>query len=570
MFDLEHDRYSYGYLLLPKAGFTLDAAAGTTYSLDLEALLGVPVSLGLLEEADGELMRSPLYLLEAIRKSADKFAVFCNAGCISLPQNIESVYALLDQSVFQVKLENKCNFHPKLWVLKYSDGEGNSYIKLVVLSRNLTFDHSIDVCAALTGTVKKAKRLKNKPVADMLLYLMPYASEKKQKLLRELADAVLHVPAFEVGLPFKDYEFLPMGIPGHTNSAGKLLEKKRDIFAVSPFLSDSVVKQIADCTGHKVLITRKASVTRAVMEAFDHVYVTREILSDNEFLADQDIHAKLYFVHTDDGNSLYLGSANASRNAFYKNVECLLRLDYAKNRAGWKSFADAFLQKGCCPYEEVTVLPELPPEEPEQESLREALQEAVTAVGSASAFRDGDTWTILVSSAPMDTRVRIAPLYRTGCSAVLTESSRFSGLLLKELSEFFVLSIEDQCVVIKIPTAGIPRERDQAIYRSVIDTREKFMSYLSFALSDDYQTDAAEHELLVSSDRRREDSRHDTHTEPYPAVYEKLLKAFHAAPRKLLGIRDMVSRLDPEVVSPEFIQMFRQFEELTERRRHQK
>ena len=52
MFDLANDRLSYSELLRPDAGYTLDFAVGMTYSLDLEALLGVPVSLGLLDEAD--------------------------------------------------------------------------------------------------------------------------------------------------------------------------------------------------------------------------------------------------------------------------------------------------------------------------------------------------------------------------------------------------------------------------------------------------------------------------------------------------------------------------------------
>ena len=49
MFDLANDRLSYGELLHPEAGYTLDSAVGMTYSLDLEALLGVPVSLGMLD-----------------------------------------------------------------------------------------------------------------------------------------------------------------------------------------------------------------------------------------------------------------------------------------------------------------------------------------------------------------------------------------------------------------------------------------------------------------------------------------------------------------------------------------
>ena len=101
MFDLANDRLSYSELLRPDAGYTLDFAVGMTYSLDLEALLGVPVSLGLLDEADEGNLRSPLYVLEAIRKSADRIALFCNAGGIKLPDKIQSVYSLLENSVFQ-------------------------------------------------------------------------------------------------------------------------------------------------------------------------------------------------------------------------------------------------------------------------------------------------------------------------------------------------------------------------------------------------------------------------------------------------------------------------------------
>ena len=156
MFDVANDRLSYGELLRPDVGYTLDFAVGTTYSLDLEALLGVPVSLGLLEDADAEQMRSPLYVLEAIRTSSDKIAIFCNAGGIKLPDKIQSVYSLLEENVFQVKLSKNSNFHPKLWVLKYSNEAGKSYIKLLVLSRNLTFDSSIDLCVAMRGEVRQS------------------------------------------------------------------------------------------------------------------------------------------------------------------------------------------------------------------------------------------------------------------------------------------------------------------------------------------------------------------------------------------------------------------------------
>ena len=166
MFDLANDRLSYSELLRPDAGYTLDFAVGMTYSLDLEALLGVPVSLGLLDEADEGNLRSPLYVLEAIRKSADRIALFCNAGGIKLPDKIQSVYSLLENSVFQVKLNKSSNFHPKIWVLKYSQKGNPSYIKLLVMSRNLTFDNSIDITAALKGPIGTEESEKHRPLSD--------------------------------------------------------------------------------------------------------------------------------------------------------------------------------------------------------------------------------------------------------------------------------------------------------------------------------------------------------------------------------------------------------------------
>ena len=226
MFDLANDRLSYSELLRPDAGYTLDFAVGMTYSLDLEALLGVPVSLGLLDEADEGNLRSPLYVLEAIRKSADRIALFCNAGGIKLPDKIQSVYSLLENSVFQVKLNKNSNFHPKIWVLKYSQKGNPSYIKLLVMSRNLTFDNSIDITAALKGPIGTEESEKHRPLSDFLNYISRFADSKKKPQVLALAEDVLKVAAFEVGPPFDDYDFYPIGIPGYSGEKLPLFGQK--------------------------------------------------------------------------------------------------------------------------------------------------------------------------------------------------------------------------------------------------------------------------------------------------------------------------------------------------------
>lgn len=560
MFDVANDRLSYGELLRPDAGYTLDFAVGTTYSLDLEALLGVPVSLGLLEDADTEQMRSPLYVLEAIRTSSDKIAIFCNAGGIKLPDKIQSVYSLLEESVFQVKLSRNGNFHPKLWTLKYRNEAGKAYIKLLVLSRNLTFDSSIDLCVALRGEVKRARRRKNKPLADMLAFTAQYAKKAKRQQILALAEDVMYVAAFEVAHPFEDYTFFPMGIPDYPGENTRLFGAKDCLFSVSPFLSDDVTRQLTQNAGQKILVTRKSSVTRRTMEAYDHVFITKDVLSDNEFGAKQDIHAKLYFTTAHDGNYLYIGSANASHNAFYCNVECLLRLKYKPGCIGMKTFTQDFLPDENCPYEELTSLPEIPPPDPGQKLIDGALREAVYALKRADVQSSGTGYSIHLNAKELKTAeaVLIAPLQRQDRMTALQPQTVFEGLLLKELSEFFVLRVQNQALVVKVDTRGIPKDRDQAIYRGIIDSRAKFMAYLSFVLSEDPASFAAGMEtldevLLCGNDR-------DGAGAATAAIYEKMLRVFHQNPNRLKGIADMVRRLEPDVVGKEFVQMYQQFE----------
>ena len=69
-------------LLRPPAGCRLDKAVLTTYSLDLEALLALP--LAVLAHADGgmeELLADPLLLLEALRQAGASQA--CLVGAVS-------------------------------------------------------------------------------------------------------------------------------------------------------------------------------------------------------------------------------------------------------------------------------------------------------------------------------------------------------------------------------------------------------------------------------------------------------------------------------------------------------
>lgn len=565
MFDTAHNRLSYSELLQPDIAYQLDFAVGLTYSLDLEALLGVPVSLGLLEETDSELMKSPFYLLEAIRKSSDQIAIFCNAGSISLPQKIQSVFSLLENSVFEVKLTNRQNFHPKIWIIKYTNEQGDAYIKLLVLSRNLTFDTSIDLCVAMQGKITKKKRNRNIPLSDLLQFVSSSAEKTKRKKIEDLANNVLYVEHFDLNHPFEDYEFLPIGIDGYNKDKTALFDSKNDIFVVSPFLSDDIVEGLTDCPYKKTLVTRKASVTPAVMKSFDEVYITKEILNDNEYGLKQDIHAKLYFTTTYNGNYLYIGSANASHNAFHRNVEFLLKLKYKPKCMGFSTFTQDFIPDENCPYEKLVHLPERDPIDDVQERIDRAIKETVYALKSARVVMEGHVYNVILESRQFKTNevVKIAPIHRSDLFQKLDSEIIFEKLLLKELSEFYVVWVGDKRIVVKIKTKGIPEDRDNAIYKSIVDSQSKFLSYISFVLSDDYALGAFEELETKRMLQNGREMSSGSHT--YAAVYEKMLKTVHENPNRMKEIADIIKRLDPEIVGSEFMNMYQEFEKAVRR-----
>ena len=124
------------------------------------------LSLGSVAENDSDLNENPIFLLEALRSTGDKIALFCESGQIKFPNKPILLYILLENMVFQVTNDNNilyskyASFHPKMWLLRYSNHNEVSY-RFVVLSRNLTFDRNWDLSFSMDGTIKDSKTNKN-------------------------------------------------------------------------------------------------------------------------------------------------------------------------------------------------------------------------------------------------------------------------------------------------------------------------------------------------------------------------------------------------------------------------
>lgn len=571
LFDYEENRLDYGGLLMPDIGYDVDFAVAFTYSLDLEALLGVPVSLGLLDdEMDTGLIDNPFFLLEAIRKSSDKISIFCNAGSISLPRNIRSVFALLENSVFEINLKGMNSFHPKMWFIKYTNDEGDSYIKLIVLSRNLTFDRSFDYAVEMTGQIGNRKLSKNKPLSDMLQFAAKYSVAQKRKKILAMAEDILRVKKFELDDRFEDYEFLPLGImPGAAESTG-LFDGCHDLLVFSPFLSSNMAGSLANNARYrKTLFTRKSSLSRKVIGFYDEVYVTKDIVMDNEIMSEGeaeprgcDIHAKLYFMRGNNGNFLYVGSANASDKAFYNNVEFLLKLKYKPYMTSYDALLKELLPEEGCPFERIT---DIEMEEPAEDTalLDKSFREALRCIKNAAVAADGERFSITLrtNGKPLEKAVYIAPLFRAGSFTLLTDGLVFTDMLLKELSEFFIIKIEDKQIVTKITLVGIPEGRDQAIYKSIIQDKNGFLAYVSFMLSDNYSESCFEQYELAKQLLNDADAPQAVIP---AALYERMLGCTVNNPSRLLDLDNLMSKLGDDITG-DFVAMYQPFKEIAKR-----
>jgi len=212
MLNPSNDRLDYGQILAPPAEYYIDFAIGTTYSLNLDALVGASLALGLSAETDSDLMNNPVCLLEALRSTGDNVALFCEGGQIHMPNRPTPLYILLEKMVFPVKtpkrrgLSSYPSFHPKFWLIRYRNEEDDVIYRVIILSRNLTFDRSWDVSYCMDGVVKGRKLRKNQPVCDFLQYLLtqiPRDENGKEKarrirsIIRELPYVVFTPPEKE-------------------------------------------------------------------------------------------------------------------------------------------------------------------------------------------------------------------------------------------------------------------------------------------------------------------------------------------------------------------------------------
>lgn len=569
----------YGDLLAPSPGYHTDFAMGMTYSLGFDALLTAHLAFGMLGDMDENTIQTPHVLLEAILKNSDKMVIFCNKGSIAVPPTIRKVYSLLERNIFEVfDPENtKANFHPKLWIIRevHNDNKKDVLLKLIVSSRNMAYSDNIDCIACMTGKVGNAqtKNEKHSVLKQFIEDVASYSniSEEKAKQVKALAKEVERVEHFEVSDPFEDYDFYPY-LFQEDYGLGEVKDYLcgTESIIVSPFIDKTLLKSLSKGEkSHRALITRKEYVDSDVFNMFhnDGIYITLDDLASRAM----DIHAKMYLVWMGrERNYLYLGSANATRSAFERNGEFLLRLKFTKGNSKYHLFMKDFYEEGnkdskfmrlSEPNEKASTIIRWD----KAETAMKDLMCAGDLTSKITRHHDG-SYSIVVTSSlkKLENPVFIAPMQKRDMQMQWKGRVLFDGLSTDELSEFFILHAETETTdgiikheaVIRIATEGMPEDRDTAIYKSIIKNKRDFVKFLELMLTD------SPAQFISSVETEREIGKKGNGTEEpmYSHIYEQMLRTAATNPNQIFQIGKVLEKLDrTESVPEEFRKIYKQF-----------
>jgi len=588
--------------LRPPAGFRFDEGIGTTYSLDLLALITAPLAFTLFEQQDEEGRCAgvdSLEILESLRRYASQLTIFCHAGRISLPKTFYPQLAFVEDAIVQCQPRARGAFHPKVWVLRWVNDAGDVQYRVLVLSRNLTFARSWDALLTLDGKFSRERQsavARNRRLTDFVRALPSFAttlvdtqiSQRVEKLASELDRT-----EFELPNDMTDLRFWPMGIDGRARDP--LSGNGDRLLIVSPFVSLGRLEELAQ--GHKevTVVSAVGELARLARKPIGvgRFYGLRERAivevdseheekpeSEVEAIEQSDLHAKMYVTENGWDAHIWTGSANATEAAFTRNVEFLVELIGPRKRFGIGALMEP--EKGEVRFinllEDVERLVATEKTDSEIEGLEaklEALRELIASVpiqatvtpASAGAF-DVELLCRASGSVSVDSEViaRCWPVTVTGSVGVQFDRldpgktfAKFPSLSFQAITAFFGFELigrassEERHVrfVLNLPIVGAPEGRRETVIRSLVKDRRKMLKFLLLLLADEGVTIPD----LPGSHYQGNECGDDSSSFMANGLFEMLLRSLDRAPERLGYLNSLLKDLrqgaDGEELLPE-------------------
>lgn len=577
--------------LRPPAGYQLDAAVATTFTLSLEAALlpALAFVASSLDEAEGgdEVQRTdPVLLLESIRAATDKVDIFCQAGLIAVPTQAPDLAAFMEPMLHQVPRGKRGGlFHPKLWALRFreTDGDSVSY-RLLVLSRNLALDDSWDMSVRLDSRGMAATDLDiNAPLVGLLRDLPARAvhrlDSRRSARVVQLADDLARVHwEFPERVESLSFHRGMEGVPETLRTAPSAL-------IISPFVTDDVVRTLTPHAKRRIVVSRETGLdqlapeTLAQLEATYVLDPSAEVVTSAEHHHADDqpnrsvvrtLHAKAYVVDLPrrwTKSALILGSANATGPAFDANEEFLVEMIGPRATFGIDavlgrkedgepidnhvSALGAFL----VPYSTEGGKTQASGDREEQEFERNLLSvgEIPHVVNITASERDVHEVSVVTEhsyplpeswSAKLRLLTRPAELRDVPSAAPIR--CHFEAVPTADLTAYVIVTLtnekgHERSATIVADLRGAPRDRWDHVLARQIDTPAKFMRYVLLLLSLDHPHLLAQLALTDSADRDASDLSGSFDA---AGLLELVLRNLRHRPAAILDLDKLMRRLN--------------------------
>ncbi len=601
MLDYKKDRLDYGEMLIPPEGFTLTKAVAATYSLDLNTLLSIPIALFYAQTLEGIGSGERIQLLEAIKRCPDVLRVYHQQGRISVPKKHNRLYNLLESCVIGIPPNGVySSFHPKVWVLRYEAEEAATRYRVIVLSRNLTYDRSWDIATSLVGEVTRKSQPRNKPLVDFVRYLLDYGSfDGADSFLKDLS-RVEFAPPYGFN---SDFYFHPIGIGDYSNPIRQ--QTGEELLCVSPFVDDAAIRSLRESVeGDFWLFSRNEELKKLHLKSLGDVaaYRLSDLVVDGEALTQaedgegepllQELHAKLFVYRRNGrGHAWFIGSANATKAALERNVEFLLELRGRGKSIQLEQVLDDLLgaDRKRTVFEEFVPTKVVPDDDPERQlerQLRQLEYDLLTELQMVRAevlkCANGTNYDLhlevtLGAIAWHDFSVTIAPFNVDVQPQTLSPDGpltfTFENINESSLSSFLRFDIchgkeQKRSFLMKIDIAGLPETRVSTILKAIISDRDKFYEYLRFLLADEFDKGDGDGGNDTGS-RTGSKEQGDGFWSLNATFFEQLLVTASRRPGRLKEIDDVINQLldkgegeRKEIVPQEFLTFWSAFRQM--------
>lgn len=598
MLDVRKNRLDYGDMLIPPSGYRLAKAIAATYTLDLNTLLSIPVALFFSQTMEGDFDGERVQLLEAIQRCPDILRIYHQKGKIHIPRKHNRLYGLLEPCVVGILPDDAyTSFHPKVWVLRYEHDDQPVKYRVIVLSRNLTYDQSWDIAVHLDGEVSDKQQSKNQPLVDLVEYLDKLESFEGAKRFIDDLRRVSFVtpPGFD-----SDYVFHPIGIRDYKNP---IINHTGDrAICISPFVHDDAIAKIRENVSDDFLLfgckeelnqLRPKTLSKVDTYCISSLIVDGELRVNGEDggtpQAQQNLHAKLYVYQDSACATWFIGSANATKAAFDRNIEFLLELHGNRPQSTLDQLRKELLgEDGKSGFFEPYKSPGEWTDPKESRHLEEVLRRLEFSLLKNLVVKKAELLPSenkvnfdlhltldLESVAWGDLKVSVVPFNTDQVQPqTLTPNSTsnlvFSNINESNLSQFVRIDIWQtadrlRSFLVKIDIAGLPPTRIGRILRSIIDNRDRFFDYLRFLLTDEHEKEMIGTEPIDRNNSRSEGSSVWDTTSP---IYEQLLVAASRNPNRLKAIDSVIEQIRSDdsttdsIIPREFLEFWESFKQI--------